>query len=83
MKSLEKIQMMIHHEVVKAITLENSRISPRGLVYDFHDAQGMPGLHMLGSAITNKFIEEYEEHQFDGDFAAVLEKYIIDKLEIS
>lgn len=69
-----------HYEVVQAITMEQAKDNPQGLVKERHEAQGHGGLYELALEITNEFEKLNEGREWDGDFFDEIDKFLKEKL---
>ena len=69
-----------HYEVVQAITMEQAKDEPQGLVKERHDAQGHGGLYELAVELTNEFEKLNEGREWDGEFFDEIDKFMNNKL---
>lgn len=69
-----------HYEVVQAITMEQAKDDPQGVVRERHDAQGHGGLYELAKELTDEFEKLNEGRQWDGEFFEEIEKFVQGKL---
>jgi hypothetical protein len=70
-----------HFEIVQAITIENMKKNPKGVVLDRCENQGHCGLYELAEELTDEFETKYKDNVWDGEFLDYMYSFLEEKLK--